>query len=206
MEQKKYIVEEEPVYTLNELDESLTYSYANYLNWLFDERLELIKGKIFKMSPAPSRYHQKILSNLFREVGNFLYKQPCEVYVAPFDVRFPTGSKTDSEIFTVLQPDLCVICDKTKLDDRGCLGAPDLVVEILSPGNNKKELLLKYQLYEEFGVKEYWVVSPSEQTLLIYSLDEDGKYRASKLLTLSEKAESKVLRGFKLDVDLLFED
>lgn len=203
---KTYPLPDEKVYSFNELDESLTYSYANYLNWLFDERLELIKGKIYKMSPGPARLHQKVLTHLFRPIANFLHGKSCDVYVAPFDVRFPKGSKADKDIYTVLQPDLCVICDKSKLDDKGCLGAPDLVVEILSPGNNKKELLNKYNVYEEFGVKEYWVVSPTEQTLMIYTLDDMGKFQPSKLFTLSEEVGSSVLSGFVLKLDDVFAD
>lgn len=86
------------------------------------------------------------------------------------------------------------------------MGAPDLVVEILSPGNNKKELLNKYEIYEESGVKEYWVVSPSDKTLLIYTLNETGKYQPSKLFTLSEEVTSSVLPGFVLSIDAVFED
>ena len=203
---KTYPLPDEKVYSFNELDENLTYSYANYLNWLFDERLELIKGKIYKRSPGPARLHQKVLTQLFRPIANFLHGKPCDVYVAPFDVRFPKGSKADKDIYTVLQPDLCVVCDKSKLDDKGCLGAPDLVVEILSPGNNKKELLNKYNVYEEFGVKEYWVVSPGEQTLMIYTLDDMGKFQPSKLFTLSEEVGSTVLLGFVLKIDDVFAD
>ena len=131
---------------------------------------------------------------------------PCEVYTAPFDVRFYRESKADKDIYTVLQPDLCVICDSQKLDERGCIGAPDLVVEILSPGNNTKELLNKYTIYEEFGVKEYWIVSPEEKTLFKYTLDQQGKYQPSKLFTLSEKVYSEVLPEFELDLDEVFED
>ncbi len=203
---KTYPLPDEKIYSVNELDETLTYSYAHYLNWLFDERLELIKGKIYKMSPAPSRVHQKVLTNLFIPIGNFLKGKACDVYVAPFDVRFPKGSKADKDIYTVLQPDLCVICDKNKLDDRGCIGAPDLVVEILSPGNNKKELLHKYKVYEEFGVREYWVVSQSDQNILIYTLDDKGKFQPSKIFTLSEEVGSSVLPGFVLKLDDVFED
>ncbi len=203
---KTYPEPDEKVYSLNELDESLTYSYAHYLNWLFDDRLELIKGKIHKMSPAPSRLHQKVSMNIAIAFANFLKGKPCDVYSAPFDVRFAKKSKADKDIYTVLQPDLCVICDKSKLDDRGCLGAPELVVEILSPGNNKKELLSKYKVYEEFSVKEYWVVSPSEQTVLIYTLGEMDRYYPSKLFTLSEEVGSSVLPGFVLKLDDIFED
>ena len=197
---------DEPVWEFNDIDASLTYSYANYLNWLFDDRVELIKGKIFKMSPAPSRLHQEISRNIFLEIGNFLQDQPCKVYCAPFDVRFPKESKADRDVYTVLQPDICIICDKRKLDDRGCIGAPDLVVEILSPGNTKVELLHKYQVYQEFGVKEYWVVSQSDQSILIYTLNEYGKFQPSKIFTLSEKITSTVLPGFELALDDVFGD
>jgi len=199
-------LQNEPVRSFDELDASLTYSYANYLNWLFEERVELIKGKIFKMSPAPARVHQKISRNISLKLGNFLVGKPCEMYVAPFDVRFPKESKADQDVFTVLQPDLCVICDKSKLDDRGCIGAPDIVIEILSPGNTKVELLHKYKVYEEFGVKEYWVLSQSDQSILIYTLDDLGKFQPSKIYTLSEKITSSVLPGFELLLDDVFED
>ncbi|MBC6111921.1 Uma2 family endonuclease [Pedobacter sp. CCM 8938] len=189
-----------------DIDVSLTYSYANYLNWLFEDRVELIKGKIFKMSPAPSRVHQKISIKITNPLVNFLKGKSCEVYNAPFDVRFPKKSKADQDIFTVLQPDICVICDKAKLDDRGCIGAPDLIVEILSPGNTKMELLNKYQVYEEFEVKEYWVVSQSDQSILIYTLNDLGKFQPSKIFTLSEKISSTVLPGFELELDDVFGD
>jgi len=197
---------DEPVRQLNDIDASLTYSYASYLNWLFDERVELIKGKIFKMSPAPSSVHQEISGNIFYYLKSFLKKYSCKVFSAPFDVRFPKESIVDRDVYTVLQPDICVICDKSKLDDRGCIGAPDIVIEILSPGNNKTELLNKYLVYEEFGVKEYWVVSQSDQSILIYTLNDLGKFQPSKLFTLSEKITSSVLPGFVLNLDDVFED
>lgn len=205
-EEKKYPeLTDEKVYSFNEVDESMTYSYGHYLNWLFDERVELIKGKIFKMSPAPSRVHQEIFGAIFNRIYNFLKNKSCKVYGAPFDVRFPNGSNADRDVFTVLQPDICVVCDLTKLDDKGCIGAPDIVVEILSPENNKKELLNKYQVYQEFGVKEYWVVSQSDQYILIYTLDNFGKFQASKMFTLSEEITSSVLSGFVLKLDDVFE-
>lgn len=190
---------------LAELDFSKDYTYADYLKWTFDERLELIKGKLFRMSPAPNRLHQKLSLEVARELSNYLKDKPCEVYTAPFDVRLPRKSKNDKDIITVVQPDICVICDPAKLDERGCLGAPDIVVEILSPGNNRKELQNKYEIYEESGVKEYWIVVPQEKSFLKYVLTDTGKFQASRLLTTGDVVVTPLLPGFVLDLGLLFE-
>ena len=190
---------------LADLDISKDYTYADYLKWTFEERLELIKGKLFKMSPAPNRVHQKLSGEIFRELSNYLKGKPCEAYSAPFDVRLPRKSKEDKDIITVVQPDICVICDRSKLDDRGCVGAPDIMVEILSPGNNKKELQNKYEIYEESGVKEYWIVTPAEKTFLKYVLTAEGAFQASRLLTAGDEVTTPILPGFVLDLTELFE-
>ncbi|MDR3695233.1 Uma2 family endonuclease [Mucilaginibacter sp.] len=191
---------------LSDLDFSKTYTYADYFKWQFDERLELIKGKIFTMSPAPSRSHQEISLAITLKIGNYLKGKPCKVYTAPFDVRLPRSSKEDNAIFTVVQPDICVVCNLSKLDDRGCIGAPDIVVEILSPGNNKKELRNKYEVYEEAGVKEYWIIHPSERTFLKYTLDEKGLFQPSRLLIAGDELTSNVLPGFSMDINEIFEE
>jgi len=152
---------------------------------------------------GPNRVHQKLVLKLGSSLSFFLENSSCEVYIAPFDVRLPRKSKNDKDIITVVQPDVCVICDKSKLDDRGCLGAPDIVIEVLSPSNNKKDLKYKYQIYEEAGVKEYWVVFPQDRSLMIYTLTND-KYIASPFLFSGDIAESAVLPGFKLDITGLF--
>lgn len=181
------------------------YTYADYLTWEMDEMVELIKGKVYKWAAtAPSMSHQKVSLRLGSAFLIFLKGKPCQVFQAPFDVILPIKSKKNSEIDTVIQPDLCVVCDETKLQESGCLGAPDLVVEILSPGNNKKELRLKYDVYQEEGVKEYWVIHPVEQTLLIYSLI-DGKYRSSGLYVAGDVIESACISGFKLNLEDIFE-
>jgi Uma2 family endonuclease len=179
------------------------YTYADYLKWTIDERLELIKGKIFRMSPAPNRIHQKISGDIFSELHNYLSDRRCDVYSAPFDVRLPRKSKADKDVITVVQPDICVICDPSKLDDRGCVGAPDIVIEILSPGNNSKELRNKYEVYEEAGVKEYWIVSPQDQTFLVYTLI-NGSFKPSKLMVSGETVASSALPGFQLPLSAIF--
>ena len=190
----------------SDLDLTKTYTYADYLKWTFDERLELIKGRIFKMSPALAEFHQRILTKVGNEIYNYLKRKPCVVYFAPFDVRLVKKCSDDKQITTVVQPDICVICDLKKLDKKGCLGAPDIVVEILSPGNNKKELQNKYEVYEEAGVKEYWIIQPEEKTFFKYVLDENEQYQPTKILTLGDNVTSTILPGFVLNLDEVFAD
>lgn len=200
-------MEENKLDTVNEPQaEYGMYSYADYLTWQFEEAVELIRGKIFKKAAAaPKRIHQRVSVKLVSKFYHFLEGQKCQVYDAPFDVRFPKGSKEDHKIHDVVQPDICVICDPEKLDDRGCLGAPDLIVEILSPGNSKTELKHKYSLYESHGVREYWIIHPENQDLLIYTL-VDGKYITTGLLTSGDVVESTVIEGFNLDLEEFFGD
>jgi len=188
----------------SDLDLSKTYSYADYLQWKFDERVELIKGRIFKMSPAPSSYHQEISVEITRVLANYLKGNLCKIYSAPFDVRLIHKSKNNHDVQTVVQPDICVVCDPSKIDERGCLGAPDIVVEILSPGNNKKELQNKYEVYEENGVKEYWIVSPQDKTFFKYTLNQEGVYDPSRLLTSGSEVSTPILPGFVMSLEDVF--
>ena len=160
--------------SLNQLDlVNGIYSYADYLVWKIKERVELLKGKILEMS-APSPIHQEISGNLQGALFVFLKNSKCKLYTAPFDVRFP--QKGESQVYTVVQPDLCVVCDFEKIDSKGCVGAPDLVVEILSLGNSKKEMKSKFALYQEEGVREYWVVDPERELVFVY-VAENKKFK-----------------------------
>lgn len=190
--------------TFAELDFSKTYSYADYLTWKFQERVELIKGKLFKMSPAPSRRHQEVLMQLIKGFMNALDKNPCKVYTAPFDVRLPKTTSADQQVYTVVQPDLCVICDLEKLDDRGCIGAPDLVVEILSPGNTTKEMQNKFDLYEEAGVREYWIVHPTDHNVLSYVLNEEGNYLGQRPRSEGEHISPIIFPELSIDLTEIF--
>lgn len=192
--------------SIDDLDFSKSYTYADYYSWRFEERLELIKGKIFRMSPAPSGNHQIISGNISGELHQYLKNKPCRVFAAPFDVRLVRSEKSDKKVKTVVQPDVCVICDLAKMaDPRSCLGAPDIVVEILSPGNNKKEIKIKYDLYEEFGVKEYWLVYPDEQSMIRYILNSEGKFvTEGRALTVGDKLITPILPGFELAMDDVF--
>lgn len=193
----------------NKFEEPFTeygrYSYSDYLTWQIDEMVELIKGKVFKQAAAPRVNHQRVSIKMATELFTFLKEKKCEVFTAPFDVRLPFKSKKNEDIETVVQPDICVVCDPEKLDELGCVGAPDLIVEILSPGNNKKELQNKYEVYEESGVKEYWVIHPNECTLLIYTL-VNNCFQPSKLFTFGDIVKSDVVKGFKMDLTEFFEN
>ncbi|MES2701894.1 MAG: Uma2 family endonuclease [Bacteroidota bacterium] len=189
--------------TFADLDLSKSYSYADYLTWHFADRVELIEGKLFKMSPAPNRMHQTLVLDIAILFRSYLKGKPCKVFVAPFDVRLSRKSTADTEIINVVQPDVCVVCDEAKLDYKGCLGASDIVVEILSPGNNTVELRNKYDLYELSGVKEYWLVSPQDSSFMAYTLCE-GRYTPSRLMTLGDTVTSTVLADFTIDLTELF--
>ncbi len=192
------------IHNINQLDFSKVYTYADYLLWKFEERVELLKGKIFEMSPAPSTKHQEVSFNLGLELGIFFKNQPCKVFSAPFDVRLETKGKKDEEIITVVQPDLCVVCDKNKLDEKGCIGAPDLVVEILSPGNSKKEIKNKFELYEQAGVKEYWLVHPLEENVTIFIL-KNGEYVGVKPV-VDDYITSHLFQNLKIHTDEVFKN
>lgn len=166
--------------------------------------MELINGKVYRFGiAAPRRIHQEISGRVSVELFSFLKGKTAEVYTAPFDVRLPKKSLKNEHVDTVVQPDICVICDKSKLDDLGCIGAPDLIIEILAPGNNKKELQEKYEVYGESGVTEYWIIHPDEQTVMTYTL-VDGKYLPSKLFTSGDFIASKTIGSFQLDLDYVF--
>jgi Uma2 family endonuclease len=191
---------------LSDLDLSKTYSYADYLKWTFEDRLELIKGRIFQMTPAPASVHQRISWIISGEIYHYLKNKPCQAFTAPFDVRLPRkGEQEDQKIFTVVQPDICLICDLSKIDARGCTGAPDIIIEILSPGNNQKELRNKYEVYEEAGVKEYWIVSHQNKTFLKYTLTAN-QYQPSKMMTIDDMITTPILPGFELDLETVFAD
>lgn len=193
---------------IDQLDFSKLYTYADYLTWQFEERVELIKGRIFKMSPVPNLRHQSVSAILQGEIYIYLKGKSCRLFDAPFDVRLPLPKhkmKPD-KIDTVVQPDLLVVCDLSKLDEQGCNGAPDLIVEILSPGNSKKEMKNKYELYESAGVQEYWVVDPIRAFIMRFNLNDAGKYQNSPPFTEDDVLTSEVLKGFELNVELLFKE
>lgn len=186
---------------INQLDLSKTYTYADYLLWQFSERVELIKGFIRKMSPAPSMIHQTVSMNLSVAISKNFHKQPCRFFAAPFDVRLPIKSAIKDT--TVVQPDLCIICDSTKLDAKGCNGAPDLIIEIISPNNSKHDVNTKFKLYQEAEVKEYWIVEPYDKIVFIYTLI-DGKYIGLQPFGEDQKIESPLFPELLISTEEVF--
>lgn len=183
-----------------------TYTYADYLTWKFEERLELFKGKIFKMA-GPNTRHQRVGGKLYLRIGNYLEKKTCMVFIAPYDVRLPVQNrKKDNEITTVVQPDLGIVCDPAKIDDKGVLGAPDFVVEILSPGNSRKEIKLKHELYEEAGVGEYWVVNAEEQNIISYRFNDEGKLALHSVLTPGDVVTLRAVPGLQIAIADIFDN
>ncbi len=158
--------------SLQQLDFNKRYTYADYMAWQIKERVELFKGRLLPLA-APNVRHQEVSSNLQGRLWNFFANQPCKLFSAPFDVRLPlpVHKVKEDKIDTVVQPDLCVICDLKKLDEQGCIGAPDLIIEILSPGNSRREMKDKFELYEEAKVLEYWVIDPVHNLAFTYQLD-----------------------------------
>ncbi|HAA12026.1 MAG TPA: hypothetical protein DCE41_10130 [Cytophagales bacterium] len=185
------------------LDLDKAYTYADYLRWTFEEQVELIKGKIFPMTPAPARQHQEISMKLIRLFLEYIKPDDrCQFYHPPFDVRLPQpGSTEDEAIINVVQPDLCIVCDPNKLDERGCLGAPDLIIEILSPSTSNKDLTDKFNLYQESGVAEYWVVFPGEHVVMVYALDEPDRFTPAVTYTSPQRVPVGIFHG-ELEIDL----
>jgi Uma2 family endonuclease len=163
------------IININQLDLNGTYTYADYLTWQFDDMLELIKGKIMLMS-APGTAHQTISIRLSGILYQFFKGKNCRLFAAPFDVRLYDKNKscqTNEDIYTTVQPDLCVICNADKLDTKGCCGAPDWIIEIVSKNNSKRDIEIKFKLYQECGVKEYWIIYPFEEVIHQFVLNEE---------------------------------
>lgn len=151
------------------------FTYGDYCRWPDDERWELIDGEAYAMA-APGLAHQTVVGEMFRQIANHLVGKPCRPFVAPFDVRLPRGNEADDDVTTVVQPDISVVCDPAKLDERGCRGAPDWVIEVLSPSTAAKDQIQKLTTYERAGVREVWLVHPTDHVVIVYTLSADGCY------------------------------
>jgi Uma2 family endonuclease len=183
------------------LPESEYYTYYDYASWPDDVRYELIEGIPYAMSPSPSRVHQDITGSIYLQLRNFLKGKQCKAYIAPFDVRL----NADEEDDTVLQPDVLVVCDDEKLDNKGLRGAPDIVFEVLSPSTAQFDLFKKYQLYQRYGVKEYWIVNPESRTVTVHTL-QNGKYASVESYTEADTVPVKILDGLFINLAEVFSE
>lgn len=193
---------------LSQLDLNQTYSYADYLTWQFNEMVELIKGKISLMSPAPNVKHQDVSMSISRALSNYFYRKKCRVYAAPFDVRLYDRKKSilsSQDIQTVVQPDISVICNLELLDKQGCNGAPDWIIEIVSKGTRQKDIKIKYQLYQESGVTEYWLVYPHEQTIHQFILAENNAYQLKAMFASPDSISAHLFPELVIDLNDVFE-
>ena len=180
------------------------YTYADYLTWPDDARYELIDGEAFLMAPAPLIEHQEVAGEVFRQLANQLDGKPCRPYIAPVDVRLPRNDEADAAIDTVVQPDVLVVCDPSKIDRRGVRGAPDWLLEVLSPSTAAHDQIAKRRTYERAGVREYWLVHPGDRTLTIYVL-ESGQYGRPEIYELKDETPIGVLPGVSIAWDALVE-
>jgi Uma2 family endonuclease len=187
-------------------NENNSYTYKDYLEWPEQERWELIEGVAYNMTPSPSRSHQKISAALFNALYQYLKGRNCEVYYAPFDVRLPEGDEEDHQIKTVVQPDLVVICDASKLDEKGCQGSPDLIMEILSPSTASIDYISKLDLYEKNQVSEYWIIHPLDKIVMVYRLLENGNYGRAEVYSEKNSVNVGIFDDLVIDLKEIFKD
>ena len=176
------------------------YTYNDYLEFTDDEPVEIIEGRISAMSPAPSIMHQKIISKLLIAIGNYIDANngECEVLPAPLDVLLVNDNEDARNSKNIVQPDISVICDKRKLTDKYCIGSPDMIVEVISPFNPSNDYVRKLNLYEQFKVKEYWIINPMGKNILVYTLTDNG-YGAPKIYSFNDKVKVNIYNDLEID-------
>jgi Uma2 family endonuclease len=180
-----------------------SYTYADYIGFTFDYMVELIRGKIYKMTPAPSPRHQIIAGNLHYIIRKNFSKKNCQIFIAPVDVILPLYNQRRDSPNTVVQPDLCIICDPAKIQEAGCFGTPDFIIEIISPHTSKKDLTKKYEVYEECGVREYWIVFPKEEIIETFVLI-DSKFHRGETFVKSDQITSIIFPDMELSLEDIF--
>jgi Uma2 family endonuclease len=181
------------------------FSYSDYLTWEDDQRWEIIDGEPRLMSPAPNRFHQTILRRVAFQTEHYLQDKTCEAVISPFDVRLEHAEISDTNAFNVVQPDLLVVCDPAKLENNhGCIGAPDWVIEIISPSTASHDHIVKRALYERFGVKEYWIIQPMDCIVMVYQLSPEGFYGKPDVYSETDIVTVGVLPELQIDLQRVF--
>ena len=184
--------------------EKESYTFADYLTWDEGDRYEIIYGDAVMMAP-PMRIHQEILTEIFKQIAYFLDDKSCKIYPAPFGVRlFENDGDSPDDVDTVVEPDISVVCDHNKLDDYGCKGAPDMVIEILSPSTLRHDRIVKLDLYQRAGVREYWIADPQSRSIEVYLLDENNYLKPREVYTANDTAKVTVLEGCTVELSRVF--
>lgn len=184
--------------------ETKKYTFADYLTYPEDERWEIIDGVPY-MQAAPAPVHQEVLTELVRQMANYLTGKPCKVYPAPFCVRLPLGNeKNEKEVKNIVEPDISIICDRSKIDDKGCNGAPDMIIEIISPSSIKMDRVVKFNKYEKAGVKEYWIVEPDQKLVSVVVLQSNQRYGRTELYTEDDKITVSIFPDLIIDLSVVF--
>jgi Uma2 family endonuclease len=184
---------------MDALRDDILFTYADYCKWDDGKRWELIDGVAYAMSPAPLQVHQELVLAFGSLINTFLKGKPCKVFIAPFDVRLNAAGDDDD---TVVQPDISVVCDSSKLDGKGCNGAPDFIIEILSPSMTKHDKITKFNAYQRAGVREYWIVDPVDGTVAVYIL-KNGQYNVA-MYSDADSAPVSVLEGLTINFAEVF--
>lgn len=183
--------------------EKKKYTFADYLSWDENERVEIINGEAIIAQAAPSPVHQEVAYQIARQIGNYLEGKRCKVYPAPFAVCL-NSDKSDDEADIVVEPDISIVCDMSKINEHGCKGAPDMIAEVVSPSTARRDRMVKLNLYEQAGVKEYWIVDPVEQSIQVYLMD-NGRYRVADYYAKEDIAKVHVLDGCFVELSKVFE-
>ncbi len=177
------------------------YTYAHYLNWPENERWEIIDGVPY-MQAAPSRIHQEISIELATQLHTHLRGKTCRAFTAPFCVRLDAGK--DDDVINVVEPDISIVCDSSKLDEKGCKGTPDMIVEILSPSTNRTDRFVKFNKYEKAGLKEYWIIDPEAKLVSVFTLQADQRYGRPAMYTEEDVIKVFILPDLEIDLKPIF--
>ena len=179
-------------------------TYADYLTYPEDERWEIIDGVPY-LQAAPTPMHQEVLMELSKQIAVYLTGKNCNIYPAPFCVRLPLGyEKSEKEVKNVVEPDISIVCDKSKIDDKGYNGAPDMIIEIISPSSIKKDRFVKFNLYEKAGVKEYWIVEPDQKLVSVFLLQKNERFSRPEMYTEEDGINISIFPDLIIDLSAVF--
>lgn len=184
--------------------ENKKYTYADYLKWPEDERWEIINGQPY-MQAAPSWQHQSISGELYRQISNYLIGKPCRVFASPFDLCLTKHDENDDDVSNIVQPDIVVVCDETRLRKTGYFGVPELIIEISSPSTTRQDRVYKFNMYEKAGVKEYLIVEPDGKYISVFTLQENRRYGRPEAYTETDTLQVSVFPDLALDLKTVFE-